>query len=52
MIIFFPHGAMLLLSVSARCVREVFLDILGQLIAGGKTVVDDDIKNPHDYPPG
>ena len=31
---------------------EVFLDILGQLIAGGQAVIDDDMKNPHDYPPG
>ncbi|MBZ0303123.1 MAG: hypothetical protein K8J31_25475, partial [Anaerolineae bacterium] len=31
---------------------EVFLDILGQLIAGGQAVIDDDMKNPRDYPPG
>lgn len=31
---------------------EVFLDILGQLIAGGQAVVDDDMKNPREYPPG
>ncbi len=42
---------------SVRCLRqerasEVFLDILGQLIAGGQVVLDDDMKNPHDYPAG
>jgi hypothetical protein len=31
---------------------EVFVDILGQLIAGGQVVIDDDLKNPHDCPPG
>ncbi len=31
---------------------EVFLDIMGQLIAGGQAVIDDDIKNPREYPPG
>jgi hypothetical protein len=31
---------------------EVFLDILGQLIAGGQAVIDDDMKNPREYPPG
>lgn len=31
---------------------EVFLDILGQLIAGGQVVIDDDMKNPCEYPPG
>ncbi|MCB9451457.1 MAG: DUF927 domain-containing protein [Anaerolineaceae bacterium] len=31
---------------------EVFLDILGQLIAGGQAVLDDDMKNPREYPPG
>lgn len=31
---------------------EVFLDILGQLIAGGQAVIDEDIKNPREYPPG
>ncbi|MEO8613380.1 MAG: DUF927 domain-containing protein, partial [Chloroflexota bacterium] len=30
---------------------EVFLDILGQLIAGGQAVIDDDMKNPREYPP-
>jgi hypothetical protein len=30
----------------------VFLDILGQIIAGGQAVIDDDMKNPHEYPPG
>jgi hypothetical protein len=31
---------------------EVFLDILGQLLAGGQAVIDDDMKNPREYPPG
>jgi len=31
---------------------EVFLDILGQLIAGGQAVIDDDMKKPNEYPPG
>jgi hypothetical protein len=31
---------------------EVFLDILGQLIAGGQAVLDDDMKNPREYPSG
>jgi hypothetical protein len=31
---------------------EVFLDMLGQLIAGGQTVIDDDMKNPREYSPG
>jgi hypothetical protein len=31
---------------------EVFLDILGQLIAGGQVVIDDDMRNPREYPPG
>ena len=31
---------------------EVFLYILGQLIAGGQAVIDDDMKNPREYPPG
>lgn len=31
---------------------ERFLDILGQLIAGGQAVIDDDMKNPREYPPG
>jgi hypothetical protein len=31
---------------------EVFLDILGQLIAGGQAVIDDDMKIPREYPPG
>ncbi|WP_422449474.1 hypothetical protein, partial [Thermoanaerobacterium sp. DL9XJH110] len=29
---------------------EVFLDILGQLVAGGQAVIDDDIRNPREYP--
>lgn len=31
---------------------EVFLDILGQLIAGGQVVLDDDMRNPREYPSG
>ena len=29
---------------------EVFLDLLGQLLAGGQIVLDDDMKNPNEYP--
>ena len=40
---------------SARGLREeraseVFLDLLGQLIAGGQAVIDDDMRNPKEYP--
>ncbi|MBA3869352.1 MAG: DUF927 domain-containing protein [Anaerolineae bacterium] len=31
---------------------EVFLDILGQLIAGGQVVIDDDLQNPIEHPAG
>jgi len=31
---------------------EVFLDILGQLIAGGQAVLDEDMRNPREYPHG
>ncbi len=31
---------------------QVFLDILGQLLAGGQAVIDDDMRNPREYPPG
>jgi hypothetical protein len=31
---------------------EVFLDILGQLIAGGQAVLDDDMRNPREDPSG
>ncbi len=31
---------------------EVFLDILSQLIAGGQAVIDDDMRNPREYPSG
>ncbi len=31
---------------------EVFLDILGQLIAGGQVVIDADMKNPREHPQG
>lgn len=40
---------------SARGLREeraseVFLDLLGQLIAGGQAVIDDNMRNPNEYP--
>ena len=40
---------------SARGLREeraseVFLDLLGQLIAGGQAVIDDNMRNPGEYP--
>ncbi|MEQ8677112.1 MAG: hypothetical protein RLP44_29710 [Aggregatilineales bacterium] len=31
---------------------QVFLDILGQLLAGGQVVIADDMRNPREYPPG
>jgi hypothetical protein len=31
---------------------EVFLDLLGQLLAGGQAVIDDNMQQPHDYPSG
>ena len=31
---------------------EVFLDLLGQLLAGGQVVIDDNMKHPHEYPSG
>jgi len=39
-------------TVQQERASEVFLDILGQLIAGGQCVIDDDMRNPRDYPPG
>jgi hypothetical protein len=40
------------LTLRQERASEVFLDILGQLIAGGQAVIDDDMKNPREYPPG
>ena len=31
---------------------EVFLDLLGQLLAGGQVMIDDNMKHPHEYPSG
>jgi hypothetical protein len=31
---------------------QVFLDILGQLLAGGQAVIDDDMRDPREYPAG
>jgi hypothetical protein len=31
---------------------EVFLDVLGQLLAGGQVVIDEDMQNPREYPSG
>jgi len=31
---------------------EHFLNVLGQLIAGGQAVIDDDMRNPREYPSG
>lgn len=39
-------------TLRQECASEVFLDILGQLIAGGQAVLDDDMRNPHEYPSG
>ncbi|MBE2271225.1 MAG: hypothetical protein IAE80_23525, partial [Anaerolinea sp.] len=39
-------------AVQQERASHVFLDILGQLIAGGQVVIDDDMSSPRDYPPG
>jgi len=39
-------------AVRQERASEVFLDILGQLLAGGQAVIDDDMRNPREYPPG
>ncbi|MBZ0278968.1 MAG: DUF927 domain-containing protein [Anaerolineae bacterium] len=39
-------------SLREELASEVFLDILGQLLAGGQAVIDDDMRNPREYPPG
>jgi hypothetical protein len=39
-------------AVQQERASEVFLDILGQLIAGGQAVIDDDMRNPREYPSG
>jgi len=31
---------------------EHFLNVLGQLIAGGQAVIDDDMRSPREYPSG
>jgi hypothetical protein len=31
---------------------EVFLDLLGQLLAGGQIVIDEDMQHPREYPSG
>jgi hypothetical protein len=38
-------------SLRQERASEVFLDILGQLIASGQAVIDNDMKKPHEYPP-
>lgn len=39
-------------TVRQERASEVFLDLLGQLIAGGHVVLDDDMRNPRDPAPG
>src|SRR5690606_16871553 len=39
-------------TVRQERASEVFLDLLGQLIAGGQAVLDDDMRNPRDPAPG
>jgi hypothetical protein len=39
-------------AVRQERASEVFLDLLGQLIAGGQAELDDDMRNPHDPAPG
>ncbi len=39
-------------TVRQERASEVFLDLLGQLIAGGQAVIDDDMRNPRVATPG
>ena len=39
-------------TVRQKRASEVFLDLLGQLFAGGQEVLDDDMRNPRDPAPG
>jgi hypothetical protein len=31
---------------------RMFLDLLGQLLAGGQCIIEDDLRQPHDHAPG
>jgi hypothetical protein len=39
-------------AVQQERAGQVFLDLLGQLLAGGQCVIEDDLRNPRDYAPG
>jgi len=39
-------------NLQQESASQIFLDILGQLLAGGQAVIDDDMKNPREYPSG
>jgi hypothetical protein len=39
-------------AVQQERAGQVFLDLLGQLLAGGQCVIDDDLRHPRDYAPG
>jgi len=39
-------------TVQRERAGQVFLDLLGQLLAGGQCVIEDDLRNPRDYAPG
>jgi len=39
-------------NLQQESASQIFLDILGQLLAGGQAVIDDDMKNPREYPAG
>jgi hypothetical protein len=39
-------------AVQQERAGQVFLDLLGQLLAGGQCVIDEDMRNPRDYAPG
>lgn len=39
-------------AVQQERAGQVFLGALGQLIGSGQAVLDDNMRNPHEYPPG
>ena len=39
-------------AVQGERAGQLFLDLLGQLLAGGQCVIDDDLRHPREYAPG
>jgi hypothetical protein len=39
-------------TVQEERAGRIFLDLLGQLLAGGQCVIDDDLRHPREYAPG